>query len=259
MLDPRGVAVCEFYAYQARNFPRAITARRLGYPDSLEELLYRIYWQSIDEHSGLVARLAAIAIPSEFEEMLREKVEMYKTAFVGLIHDDPEKITADSATSVDDVNPEEKHRVEQAAMRRSYGMLRQGQKVIDIWREYEERELYYTKLIKMCDGMELMLWLRMLQANGIGTTRKEGEQIVVQLRDRWLPIDMRAYPETKKYLANQKTTTAATIVGNAVYKRLKQLMTDSPELIEIYKIVDQVARRFDFTIYNPKNLLPLWT
>jgi 5'-deoxynucleotidase YfbR-like HD superfamily hydrolase len=259
MLDPRGMAVCEFYALQARNFPRAITARRLGYPDTMDELLYRIYWQSVDEHSGLVARLAGIAIPSEFGEILREEVDMYKTAFVGLIHDDPEKITADSATSVDDVNPDDKHRVEQDAMRQSYGMLRQGQKIIDIWREYEERELYYTKLIKMCDGLELILWLRMLQANGIGTTRRADKQIVVQMRDKWLPIDMRAYPETERYLMRQKTTTTATIVGNAIYKRLKQQMADYPELIEIYKVVDLMARRFNFAAYSPENLLPLWT
>ena len=258
MLDARGVAVCEFYALQARNFPRAITARRLGYPDTMEELLYRIYWQSIDEHSGLVARLAAIAIPSEFGELLKEKVEVFKVSFVGLIHDDAEKITADSATNVDGVSPKAKGLAEQKAMRQLYGMLRQGQEIIDTWQEYEERQLYYTKLVKMCDSLELMLWLRMLQSNGIGTTRREGKQIVVQLRDEWRPIDMRAYPETESYLMRQHTTTTATIVSNAIHKRLKQQMTSEPELIEIYEIVDRVARRFDFTLYNPKNLLPLW-
>jgi 5'-deoxynucleotidase YfbR-like HD superfamily hydrolase len=225
----------------------------------MEELLYRIYWQSIDEHSALVARLAGIAVPSEFGEILKEPVEMFQTAFSGLIHDDAEKITADSATSVDNVSPEAKCRAEQAAMRQLYGMLRQGQKVIDIWQEYEERQLYYTKLIKMCDGLELMLWLRMLQSNGIGTTRREGEQILVQLRGKWCPIDMRAYPETESYLARQKTTTTATIVNRAIRKRLAPQMKSAPELIDIYDIVNEAARRFDFALYSPENLLPLRT
>jgi 5'-deoxynucleotidase YfbR-like HD superfamily hydrolase len=224
----------------------------------MEELLYRIYWQSIDEHSALTARLAAIAIPSEFGELLKESIDMFGTSFVGLIHDDAEKITADSATSVDNVSTEDKTKAEQKAMKQLYGMLKQGQKVIDIWQEYEERKLYYTKLIKMCDGLELTLWLRMLQSNGIGITRREGERIVVQLRDKWLPIDMRAYPETEAYMARQKTVATATIVGNAVRKRLKHQMADEPELVEIYDIVNRAARHFDFAVYSPESLLPLW-
>ncbi|MDR0979721.1 MAG: HD domain-containing protein [Candidatus Nomurabacteria bacterium] len=257
VLDSRGFAVCEFYALQARNFPRAITARRLGYPDTMEQLLYRIYWQSIDEHSALVARLAAVAIPSEFDDLLKEPIDMFQVAFSGLVHDDAEKITADSATSVDKVAPEQKMSAEVEAMQRIYGKLKKGQRVLEIWQEYEGRQPYYTKLIKMCDGLELVLWLRMLQSNSIGKVKQEGG-ILVQLRDEWRPIDPRAYPETASYLARQKSTTTATIVGNAVHKRLKQQMKTAPELVEIYEIVDSVARHFNFAAYSPETLLPLW-
>jgi len=222
--------------------------------------MYRLVWQSIDEHQMAVARLAAMAIPSEFVELLREEIDVSETFLQGCMHDDPEKITGDVATNVDQVSSEEKRDGERQGIRMLYGMLRKKQMFIDIWQEYERRERYQTKLIKMCDWMELMLWLRMLQSNGVGLVKYAGEKIVVKvLGGGWQPLDVRAYLETEEYLKHSQTMETATIVCTSLLRRLKRQMADTPELIKIYEIVDLAARQFDFAKYNFKNLPPLWT
>ncbi len=107
--------------------------------------------ESVAEHSFSMA-LLAYAIAEEY----RPDLDSAKVMKLGLFHDLGE-IYAGDITPVDGVSEEEKARRELEGVRRVFSKLKNGEKYVNIWIEYERGESPEAKFAKQADKLETAL------------------------------------------------------------------------------------------------------
>jgi len=128
--------------------------------------------ESVMAHSFRVAVLALL-----FKDSLGLDGE--RLLSMALVHDLAEAVCGD-ITPFDSVS--RKRDLEEASMREIVGELtpEQGDKIISLWREYEEGESREARVVKEMDKMDMAFkaWVYKNEGYEVGEFRKEAERVV---------------------------------------------------------------------------------
>jgi 5'-deoxynucleotidase YfbR-like HD superfamily hydrolase len=264
--------LCRYYAIAFRMLaPRAICSR-YSYPGSKRAVQFLV--QSLAEHSYLLSKLAP-AVYMEFRDMFRIKnLPPQDLSFYGIIHDDAEAITGDSATDVDGVTKEVKDWVEHGSLGQLYGNLACRDFMLAQHARYEMRDEYPTQIIKMLDSIELVLFSQLCVRNGIGMIKQTTpEQYLLVADGQDCVVDPRTHLELSECFCKDGLviTTGETLfkgegdnadkvpISRVMYEhslvRLKKRFDEqAPELVAIFEIISKEAASFPFEEYNFKNM-----
>ena len=107
------------------------------------------FCESVADHSFLTAILAWLLADEYFPDLDMSKVIKYS-----LIHEIGEIYTGD-ITPDDNMSEKEKYELELASVKRVFGKLKNGNKYIKIWEEFENAENKEAKYIKQIDRLEM--------------------------------------------------------------------------------------------------------
>lgn len=105
--------------------------------------------ESVAEHSFRMALMAMVLGE-------RHGLNAFKLIKMCLIHDLPEVIAGD-ITPHDGIPPEEKHRMERAAMETLTRDIPDGKAYLDLWQEYEAQQTPEARLAHQVDKLEMAL------------------------------------------------------------------------------------------------------
>ena len=107
------------------------------------------FCESVADHSFSTAMLAWFIADEYFPELDMSKIIKYS-----LIHEIGE-IYAGDITPDDKISGKEKYELELESVKRVLGKLKNGQKYIKIWEEFENAQNKEAKLIKQIDRLEM--------------------------------------------------------------------------------------------------------
>jgi len=109
------------------------------------------YCESVADHSFSTTMLAWLLAEEYFPEFNLTKVLQYS-----LIHEIGE-IYAGDITPVDNITDAKKYELESDAVRKVFNKLKNGEKYIKLWEEFELAENQEAKFIKQIDKLEMAL------------------------------------------------------------------------------------------------------
>jgi len=134
--------ICEFYAlaHKLKNILR--TGWKLWKVDAER-------FESVAEHV-YGAQMLAIGIVSEFDL----KLDLPKVIMMLAIHDLAEVIVGDIPATGSPVTPEQKHKMELDAIIKILAPLANGDKILKLWKEYEEKKTPEAKFTALVDKFE---------------------------------------------------------------------------------------------------------
>jgi len=252
--------------------PRAI-CRRYAYPGARYRTEF--YVQSLAEHSFLLAQLAPV-VYAEFRDLFaKTDISPFTLAFYGIKHDNPEAICGDVSTDVDGVTAATKQAVEHGAISQIYDGLAISDFMKEIFHHYEDRSEYLTKIIKMLDALELVLYSQLCVRGGVGAIKQiygsDPVQFCLVVDGEERPIDMRTYGEVAEYFDGngQVRIDGAVVKSDLSYVLpISRIMYDhsltrmkasiigrtAPELIAIFELICSEAFKFPFEDYNLGNM-----
>lgn len=246
--------ICELYAIKIRmTAPRAIEVR-YGFP--FTEQTWPMVGLSTAEHSFVMAQMI-VPMYMEFLDLFADRnipVEMLESE--ALHHDDAEALTGDAATDVDGITREMKDAAELKSIDRQYHNMVCQSYMRMRHNTYEAKGSYASKIVKMCDAVDLVLFAQYCVRNGIGMISKNAEgKFVIDALGKPGLIDERAYGEIKEpYFTKEGRTSVpvSEIMYDHSLPRLQKLK--QPELINLFKLLCARAFKFPFEQYNLTNL-----
>ena len=106
-------------------------------------------FESVAEHV-YGAQMLAIAVCSEFDL----GIDLSKVIMMLAIHDLAEVVIGDIPATGSPVTPEEKHKLELDAVIKILSPLAQGDKIVDLWKEHEEKKTPEAKFTAIIDKFE---------------------------------------------------------------------------------------------------------
>lgn len=246
--------ICELYAIKLRmTAPRAIEVR---YAFPFTENIWPMVGLSTAEHSFMMAQ-TIVPTCLEFLDWLSDKdIWPEKMESVALHHDDAEALTGDAATDVDGITRAMKDAAESKSITRQYrGMVCHSFMRVQ-HDAYEARESYLSKLVKMHDALDLVLFAQYCVRNGVGMIRRGGTEgeFVLGAFDKQMPIDPRTHKEVTPYLIQAKRAEVpiAEVMYDHSLPRVEKL--NCPELTGLFKLICARAFEFPFEDFNLKNL-----
>lgn len=245
--------ICELYATKVRLMhPRAI-GERYSFPGV--DTKWPMLAQSIAGHAFVMAQMIG-ALYIEFLDLLPVKgLSVERLESEALHHDDAEALTGDAATDVDGVTRFMKDAVESKSIERQYCGLACYSHMRTRYESYEARESYTSKLVKMLDAVELVLYAQYCVKNGVGMiSREENGEFVLNAFGLFRSIDRRAYGEISDYFKEGKRTEVpiSEIMYDHSLPRVEKM--GHPELTALFKLICARAFEFPFDEYNLVNL-----
>lgn len=236
--------ICELYAMKLRmTAPRAIEVR---YAFPFTEGIWPMMGLSVAEHSFMMAQIIVPTYLEFLDWFLDKNIQLEGMESVALHHDDAEALTGDAATDVDGITRAMKDAAESKSITRQYqGMVCHSYMRVQ-HNAYEARESYLSKLVKMHDALDLVLFARYCVSNGVGTIsqgEKENE-FLLNAFGKQTPIDPRTHKEVAPYFADKKCepVSVAEVMYDHSLPRIEKL--ERPELTGLFKLI--CARAFDF-------------
>lgn len=259
-LLPKGVyekkadRICELYATKIRmTAPRAIELR---YAFPYTESAWPMMGLSIAEHSFMVAQLI-VPTYMEFLDLFADKnIPPEKAESEALHHDDAEALTGDAATDVDGVTRAMKDAAETKSIARQYHNMVCHAYMCVRHESYEAKESYLSKLVKVHDAIDLVLFAQYCVRNGVGMVGRGAgkDKFVLKTFDRQVPVDKRTYGEISEYFEDSERleVSIAEVMYDHSLPRIEKL--NCPELTGLFKLICKRAFEFPFEEYNFKNL-----
>jgi len=107
--------------------------------------------ESVADHSFGVAILSMIVAEEYFPDL-----DIAKVMKIALTHEIGEIIVGD-ITPHDKISKEEKHKLEETAVKEIFGGFPNPEKYISIWKEYENNQTPEAKFVKQMDRLEMAL------------------------------------------------------------------------------------------------------
>lgn len=250
----KGDRICELYAVKLRmTAPRAIEVR---YAFPYTETVWPMVGLSTAEHSFMIAQMI-VPTYMEFLELFPYKdILPEQLESEALHHDDAEALTGDAATDVDGVTRAMKDAAEAKSIARQYSGLVCHSYMRVRHESYEARESYLSKLVKMYDAVDLVLFAQYCVQNGVGMIargRKEDEYVLKAFGQESV-VDPRTHKEIKEYLADgtrSEVPISEVMYGHSL-PRVERL--ERPELTGLFKLLCARAFEFPFEKYNLINL-----
>lgn len=246
--------LCELYAVKLRmTYPRAIELR-YAFPGT--DTIWPMLSLSIAEHAFMMAQLI-VAVLLEFLDIFPNKnISPEKAESEALHHDDAEALTGDAATDVDGITRDMKDAAEAKSIDRQYSGLVCHSYMKARYETYEAKESYLSKLVKMLDALDLVLFAQYCYRNGVGGISRgaNDEEYLLDAFGKKYPIDKRANKEVAPHLTDddRPTVSIADIMYEHSLPRIEAL--GCPELTGLFKLICSEAFKFPFENYNLKNL-----
>lgn len=252
--EQKAQRICELYATKLRmTAPRAIEVR---YAFPCTETIWPMIGLSTAEHSFMMAQLI---VPTylEFLDWFPEKdIPPEKLESVALHHDDAEALTGDAATDVDGVTREMKDAAETKSIARQYHGLVCHSYMRAQHETYEARTSYFSKLVKVHDAIDLVLFAQYCVRNGVGVLARGAnpDEFVLKAFDGQAVVDRRVHKEVQEYLADGKKTEVpiSEVMYDHSLPRIQKL--GCPELTALFQLLSAEAFKFPFEKYNLRNL-----
>lgn len=251
--EVRADRICELYATKLRmTAPRAIEVR---YAFPFTECTWPMIGLSTAEHSFMMAQLI---VPTylEFLDLFQNKdIAPESLESVALHHDDAEALTGDAATDVDGVTRSMKDAAEAESIYRQYHGMVCHSYMREKFESYEAKESYLSKLVKMHDAVDLVMFAQYCMQNGVGMLSRgaKGEFLLEAFGEK-RAVDPRTHKEIQEYLADGKA--AEVPISHVMYDhslpRIKKL--GCPELTGLFKLLCARAFEFPFEQYNLERL-----
>lgn len=246
--------ICRLYAIKLRLCaPRALGSR---YALPFVEEAWPMIGESVAEHAFVISQIIG-AIYLEFLDFFKDKnipIEILESE--ALHHDDAEALTGDAATDVDGVTRAMKDAAETHSIDRQYDGMVCHSYMKTRYSAYETKVSYCSKIVKMCDAIELIFFAQYCVRNGIGKIQRNGnsEGFVLLAFGEQRLIDKRAYGEIAPYFADNEcqNVSIAEIMYDHSLPRLEKL--GQPELVELFKLLCAEAFEFPFEKYNLQQL-----
>lgn len=245
--------ICELYATKLRlTAPRAISLR-YGFP--LTEAEWPMIGLSVAEHSMMMAQMIG-PIYMEFLEVFDDRnIPIETLESEALHHDDAEALTGDAATDVDGVTRAMKDAAEANSIDRQYYDMVCHSYMRMRYDAYESKKSYASRIVKMCDAIDLVFFTQYCVRNGIGMIRRNssGKGFLLEAFGKMHTIDRRAWKEVEGYLGGDRVGVAISeIMYDHSLPRLEKM--EQPELVNLFKLLCCRAFRFPFETYNLVNL-----
>lgn len=244
--------ICRLYALKMRMAaPRAIGVR---YSFPFLEAVWPMIAQSIAEHSFMIAQIVVPLYMEFLDVFLDKNIAPERLESEALHHDDAEALTGDAATDVDGITRAMKDAAESKSIERQYQGMVCHNYMREKHDEYERKDSYLSKIVKMMDAVELVFFAQYCVCNGIGMIRKAGTKYVLEYPGGAGIIDKRAYWEIEPYFADGKREKVpiSEIMYDHSLPRLEKLR--QPELVNLFKLLCSRAFKFNFADYNFVNL-----
>lgn len=246
--------MCEFYATKLRmTAPRAIEVR---YSFPFTETTWPMIGLSTAEHSFMMAQLI-VPTYMEFLDLFPNKdLVPEKLESEALHHDDAEALTGDAATDVDGVTREMKDAAESMSIDRQYhGMVCHNYMRVR-HDYYEARESYLSKLVKVHDAIDLVLFAQYCVSNGIGmiTKGEKANEFLLHALNQTYPVDPRTHKEISPYFTasdSTKVSIAQIMYDHSIFRIEKM---GCPELTGLLELFYTESKTFPFEKYNLVNL-----
>lgn len=254
LLEAKADRICELYAMKLRmTAPRAIEARYAfpGVDDTWPMLSL-----SIAEHSFMMAQMI-VPTYMEFLDLFPDKqISPERAESEALHHDDAEALTGDAATDVDGVTRFMKDAAESKSIDRQYGGLVCHSYMRLRHDSYEAKESYLSKLVKMHDAVDLVVFAQYCVRNGVGMIsqgKKEDEFFLEAFGEKYL-VDRRTHGEIREYLASgkQQKVRISEIMYDHSLPRIAAMRR--PELTRLFKLICARAFKFPFEKYSLEKL-----
>lgn len=251
--EARADRICELYATKLRmTAPRAIEVR---YAFPFTESTWPMIGLSTAEHSFMMAQLI---VPTylEFLDVFQNKnIAPECLESVALHHDDAEALTGDAATDVDGVTRSMKDAAEAKSIYRQYHDMVCRSYMQEKFESYEAKESYLSKLVKMHDAVDLVLFAQYCVRNGVGMlSRGANDEFLLEAFGEKTAVDPRTHKEIREYLEDGKV--AEVPISHVMYDhslpRIKKL--GCPELTGLFKLLCARAFEFPFEEYNLERL-----
>lgn len=245
--------ICELYAIKLRmTAPRALELR---YAFPFTENVWPMIGLSVAEHSFMMAQLIG-AVYLEFLDLFAEKgisIEMAESE--ALHHDDAEALTGDAATDVDGITRAMKDAAESKSIDRQYDGLVCHSYMRLRHDAYEAKESYLSKIVKMMDAVDLVMFAQYCVRNQVGMISRYGEEdFALKAFGKLSVIDRRTHKEVSPYFA--KSDRAEVPIAEIMYDhslpRIEKL--GRPELTGLFKLLCARAFEFPFEKYSLANL-----
>lgn len=245
--------ICMLYALKLRmTAPRAIEVR-YAFPHTERD--WPMLGLSVAEHAFMMAQLI---VPTyiEFLNIFQEQnISPEKAESEALHHDDAEALTGDAATDVDNVTREMKDAAEVKSIDRQYNGLTCHSYMKIRYETYEAKDSYLSKLVKMHDALDLVLFAQYCVRNGVGMIQQGAtpDEFLLNAFGKRYPIDKRAYKEVSDYFTNERIEVPISeIMYDHSLPRVEKL--GCPELTGLFKLICSQAFKFPFEQYNLANL-----